>query len=175
MTVPFSRGDVFYINFSEVVFDPENLDHVKGRPLPHTVLQGIHMAIVLSSDEQHDEVQLSENHVVVIPISSSRTAVKNNNLLLTHIPLETDNNPFLKGKCFALVHQPITIPRHWIRETKRRGKIHPEDMEYISLGLLLSTGCSEQVQKLIDTAVTEAVKEHAAKGFNLKEQISSDE
>lgn len=176
LTVSFKRGDVFYVNFSEVVYDPSNPDHVKGRPLPHTVLKGMHMAIVLSDDELHDGVTLSKEHVVVVPISTSKAAVQNDNLLLTHIPLETTKNPFLKTKSYALVHQPITIPKHWLREVKHRGTVHPDDMELISLGLLISTGCSEHVQKLIDQAVTEALKAYTVKQIPTGEQqASSDE
>ncbi|MFC5775863.1 type II toxin-antitoxin system PemK/MazF family toxin [Ectobacillus antri] len=173
--VSFKRGDVFYVNFTEVVYDPRKKDHVKGRPLPHTVLQGNHMAIVLSDDENHDDVQLSKQHVVVAPISSSKSAVANDKLLLTHVPLEVAKNPFLSQESYALLHQPLTIPIHWLREAKRRGRVHPDDMEVVSLVLLLSTGSSEHVQKIIKQAVSEAVKEYAEKSMQEGSSAASDE
>ncbi|GAB6574302.1 type II toxin-antitoxin system PemK/MazF family toxin [Bacillus cereus] len=158
-TVEFKRGDVFYVNFSEVVYDSANKDHVKGRPLPHTILQGLHMAIVLSNDEKHDGVELSTNHVLVVPISESKTAAERGELLITHVPLEKEKNEFLKKKSYALVFQPIPVPIHWLREGKRRGEVDPGDMELVTRGLIMSTGSAEHVNKFIDEAVAEALSE----------------
>lgn len=159
-TVSFKRGDVFYVDFSEVVYNSGNKNHVKGRPLPHTVLHGLHMGIVLSDDEKHDGVELSKDHVVVVPISKAKAAATRGELLLTHIPLEVEKNAFLSQKSYALVHQPIPVPIHWLREVKRRGEVHPDDMELVTFGLLMSTGCSEHVQKFINQAVTQALNEY---------------
>lgn len=174
-TVSFKRGDVFYVNFSEVVYDPSNRDHVKGRPLPHTILQGIHMAIVLSNDEQHDGIELSQKHILVVPISSCKTAAKNGELLITHIPLEKEKNEFLEDTSYALVFQPIPIPIHWLRESKRRGEVDPMDMQMVTRGLIMSTGSAEHVNKFIDEAVAEALSKFGAGQSPSEEPASSDE
>ncbi|MFZ4167047.1 type II toxin-antitoxin system PemK/MazF family toxin [Brevundimonas sp. NPDC058933] len=172
MTISFERGEVFGVDFSEIVYDSSNQDHVRGRPLPHTVIQGYHQAIVLSDSDSHDGSNLSTNHVVVVPISSAKAAVEKGNLLVTHIDLEPKNNTFLSHKCYALVHQPITIPIHWLRQNKRKGKVCDEDMEVINLSLLLSTGCSEHVQAMIQDAINQTIKEYSFKPGDL---VSSDE
>lgn len=133
------------------------------------------MGIVLSDDTAHDGVQLSEDHVVVVPISGSRTAVQNQNLLLSHVPLKAKNNSFLQKDSYTLVHQPITIPKHWLIQRKYKGEVYSEEMEYISLGLLISIGCSDHVQNMINEAVTQAIKEYESEQKGKGETASSNE
>lgn len=47
-------------------------------------------------------------------------------------------------------------------------------MELVSLALLFSTGTSEHIQKMIQEAITEAIKKYSQKSVNADNQASSD-
>lgn len=177
LTAEFSRGDVFYVNLPEVPYDPGNEDHVKGNPRPHTVLQGMHMCIVMTDKKEHNGKRLSDQHVVVVPISRCKSAEANDRLLATHVLLKPSNNSFLKQTSYALAFQPIPIPIHWLREEKRRGKVDPDDLGDISVLLLVSMGSTKHVQALIDAAVESKLQEYIEQLESIQDEgnVSSDE
>ena len=177
LTAEFSRGDVFYVNLPKVPYNPGNRDHVKGNPRPHTVLHGMHMCIVMTDKKEHNGKGLSDQHVVVVPISRCESAVENDRLLATHVRLEPSNNSFLEKTSYALTFQPIPIPIHWLREEKRRGEVDPDDLGDISVSLLVSMGSVKHISALIDAAVEIKLQEYIEQLESVQEegQASSDE
>lgn len=159
----FPRGAVFKVKFPEYKHDHEDDDDKRLNPHPHTVIQGIRKAIVLSGSELHfpkaEQPQiLSKKHIAVIPISSATTEQADGRILPTYFPLDHQKYDFLDRKCFALANQIITIPIHWISHRTPQGFIDSEDMFAIDSLILISSGTLESVRDMIAAAVDEKVE-----------------
>jgi mRNA-degrading endonuclease toxin of MazEF toxin-antitoxin module len=141
----FRRGDVFWCNFP-----PHDLS--SGVPLPDYSIRGKHMGICLTDAK---DPRLPQEQVLVVPISTAQSAAEKGILKPTHIPLEKSQNPFLDHDSYALTFQTVPYNRHWL--TQSVGRLSPQSMDKVTLGLLLSTGTYERVVETIRSAVHEAL------------------
>lgn len=159
----FSRGTIVKVKFPEYSYDSANPDDVKLIPYPHSVIQGIRKAILLSDSDLHfpeegDIQVLSNKHIAVVPISSATVESRDGRILPTYLKLDCDKYDFLDRECYALANQIITMPIHWITNRVSQGSLDPEDMFKLDSLLLISSGTMATVGKMIEGAVEKEVE-----------------
>jgi len=152
----FRRGDVFVCHFP--VHDST------GLPGHDYSLHGTHLGICLTDAK---DPRIPKEQVLIVPISSSVSAIGRKSLKPTHIPIFKSDHPFLNHDSFALTFQTKPYNRHWL--SRSVGHINTQTMDFISYGLFLSTGTEHRVHEIIMKSAMEALIQRTMKTPTLQQ------
>lgn len=152
----FVRGDVFSIFLPSADLTPEHCP-----PPPDYLLNGIHKLICLTSS---DDPKVPSNQVLMVPISTAKSAVTNNRLTMTHLELPKETFNFLDHTSYALLFQPRPVNRVWLNNHICNVTDYDENiMKQISILTLFANGSYDDVMEM----AYEKLKDQILKEHNL--------
>lgn len=140
----FKRGDVFYSQMPQQIFN------LKTQP-PSYTLNDEHMVVVLHDS---NDVNYDPSQVLIVPITSASSAVKNDKLLPTHISVSPENFSFIKKESYISTHQIMPINREWL-DKRTKGSVGNSKMLEIDLGIVLASDLNNSIHELIELKINE--------------------